>query len=49
MDPLTQAILALWHKGLMPNTIAEELSVNQEIVEDIIEAPGNYAMQLADF
>ena len=49
MDPLTREILALWNEGLMPGTIAAKLGVDIEVVEDIVEAPGNYALQLADF
>jgi hypothetical protein len=51
MDPLTEAILELWNEGQMPDSIIKKLGLDldPEVVEDIIEAPGNYALQLADF
>ena len=49
MDPLTEQILQLWNEGLMPDTIARKLGIDVEVVEDTVEAPGNYALQLADF
>lgn len=48
MDPLTEEIMALWNEGLMPNTIAVKLGIALEVVEDIVEAPGNYALQFSD-
>jgi hypothetical protein len=50
MDWLVEAILYLWNvEGLMPQTIANKLQIDIEVVEDTIEAPGNYALELADF
>jgi len=46
MDTLVQAleqnILKLWHEGMMLNMIARKLGIDQDKVEDIVEAPGNY-------
>jgi hypothetical protein len=49
MDPLTEAVLQLWNECLTIDTIAEKLGIDPDIVADIVEAPANYALQLADF
>lgn len=48
-DGLVKEILDLWDEGLMPETIAAKLDIDLEVVEDTIEAPGNYALDLAAF
>ena len=42
----TGRILALWHKGLMPQRIALELGLAQDTVESVIEDPANYLMTM---
>ena len=37
-----ETVLELWHEGMMPDTIAQKTGIPQDIVEGIIEAPGNY-------
>jgi len=49
MDPLTEQVLQLAQEGLWIDTIAAKLGVDPDVVADILEAPGNYALQLADF
>lgn len=39
---IEQDVLQLWNEGMMPGMIARKLGLDQEKVEDIIEAPGNY-------
>lgn len=48
-DGMVMEILDLWNEGLMPETIAEKLGIDREEVEDTIEAPGNYALEVATF
>jgi len=49
MDPLTEAVFELLKEGLWIDTIAAKLGIDPDVVADIVEAPGNYALQLADF
>lgn len=42
MTRLEEIVISLWNKGVMPEGIAEELSVEREIVECIIEDKDNY-------
>lgn len=49
MDPLTETVLELLKEGLWIDTIAAKLGVDPEVVANIVEAPGSYALQLADF
>ena len=58
MDPLIKEDRPLWlieaaiqlrGECIGIDTIAAKLGVAPEVVEDIVEAPGNYVLQLADF
>jgi len=49
MDPLTEQVLQLAQEGLWIDTIAKKLGIDPDIVANILEAPGNYILQLADF
>lgn len=37
-----QTVLDLWRKGLMPQSIADELDMDIDKIEDIIECEENY-------
>ena len=39
---IDNAVLTLWNEGMMPEMISQKLGYPLHMVEDIIEAPGNY-------
>jgi hypothetical protein len=42
MKTLTDIVLELGNEGLTAKSIALKLGIEQDAVEDILEAPGNY-------
>jgi hypothetical protein len=42
MDGFVEAILELWDEGLTIPTIAAKLGIDEDIVANEVEAPGNY-------
>jgi len=37
-----EVVIALWNEGMMPESIADKLQKELDIVERIIENPANY-------
>ena len=46
---LAQAIIALHREGIPPETIADKIGCSVDVVEDAIEAPGNYMSEAEYF